>query len=290
MSVAELMKRWEPLIKKASKRFRIPADWVREVVRLESGGRTMLAENMPMVSNRGALGLMQLLPATYSDMRAQYGLGKDPFNAHDNIFAGAAYLSWLRGRYGYPAMFTAYNDGPGNYEQRSAKGKQFPTETQNYLTAATLVLGGGAPANNPLLTQTATTPATIIPATLTVATPGPTFDAAAPASTPPATTTVSNNAPPVATTTATATSTPATAPTRTTGLREASLGNSCNFTKADGSSLSVDCADVSGVRAPLEAEYLPNVHAVLSVGRALETVRESADAVRRTVLAHGGHV
>ncbi len=177
MSCAELMKRWEPLIKTASRQFEVPADWIREVIRLESGGRTMLGDNMQMVSSRGALGLMQLLPATYSEMRSQYGLGKDPFNPRDNIFAGAAYLKWLRGKYGYPAMFAAYNEGPGNYEQRTAKGELSPTETQNYLAAATFVLGGNKPAiSNPLaaLVPTGTTAISVA----ALVTPPPALDTA----------------------------------------------------------------------------------------------------------------
>src|SRR5262249_42930786 len=65
MSHAELIKRWEPLIKRAAKRFSVPASWIREVMRMESGGRTMLSEKARMVSSQGALGLMQLLPGTY---------------------------------------------------------------------------------------------------------------------------------------------------------------------------------------------------------------------------------
>jgi hypothetical protein len=295
MSVAELMKRWEPLIKKASNRFKIPADWIREVVRLESGGRTMLAENMPMVSNRGALGLMQLLPATYTDMRAQYGLGADPFNPRDNIFAGAAYLKWLHGKYGYPAMFTAYNDGPGNYEQRTAKGSQFPAETQNYLTNATLVLGGPHTSATPAVAQATPISARAIDISALVNTaPAPTgvvtpaVDVVSPAgAATPVSTTPSAGIPAikVASITPSAPVAPSAA-----GVRQASSGASCVFTKADGSPLAIDCGDVSSIREPLKGECLPGIQAVLSVGVTLQTVRESVALVRRTVLAHGGHV
>lgn len=112
MSQAELMVRWEPIIADAAKRFDISADWIRAVMRIESGGRIMLAENQRIVSPAGAVGLMQLLPGTYEEMRAQYGLGADAFDPHDNIYAGAAYLKWLHHRYGNPGMFAAYNAGP----------------------------------------------------------------------------------------------------------------------------------------------------------------------------------
>jgi hypothetical protein len=85
---------------------------------------------------------MQLSPETYADMRAEYGLGRDPFEPHDNIVAGAAYLRWLYLKYGYPTMFAAYNDGPGNLEQRLIEGRMLPLETQLYVASVT-----GSPAN-----------------------------------------------------------------------------------------------------------------------------------------------
>lgn len=137
MSHAQLMKRWQPLIAGAAKRFGVPESWLRAVMQAESGGRTMLAEERPIVSSAGAMGLMQLMPATYREMRAQYGLGPDPFDPHDNVFASAAYLRWLRGKYGYPTMFAAYNDGPGNLEERLKTGGLLPRETQLYLVNVT---------------------------------------------------------------------------------------------------------------------------------------------------------
>jgi hypothetical protein len=73
------------------------------------------------------MGLMQLMPQTYAQMALQYGLGNDPYNPHDNIFAGAAYLRLLHARYGYPTMFQAYDDGPGNLEARLRDGRAFLT-------------------------------------------------------------------------------------------------------------------------------------------------------------------
>src|SRR6185437_6052968 len=121
MTTHARMQRWAPLIAEASKRFGVPPSWVRAVMLAESGGRTMLDENTPIISTAGAMGLMQLMPSTYADMRAQYGLGPDPYNPHDNVIAGAAYLRFLRQKYDYPQMFAAYNDGPGNLEQRLAQ-------------------------------------------------------------------------------------------------------------------------------------------------------------------------
>ena len=136
------MKRWDPLILEASKRFGVPQSWLHAVMLAESGGRTMLDETHKIVSSAGAMGLMQLMPSTYEDMRAAYGLGPDPVDPHDNIFASAAYLRFLRGKYGYPTMFAAYNDGPGNLEDKLASGGLLPAETRLYLVNVTASVEG----------------------------------------------------------------------------------------------------------------------------------------------------
>jgi Transglycosylase SLT domain len=143
MSFAQLMKRWDPWIALAAKRFDVPENWIRAVMRIESGGRTMLGENQPITSSTGAMGLMQLMPQTYNDMRVQYRLGANAYDPHDNILAGAAYLRFLRAKYGYPNMFAAYNDGPGNLEARMVDGGLLPAETINYVATITGKLNGG---------------------------------------------------------------------------------------------------------------------------------------------------
>jgi hypothetical protein len=141
MPPAALMARWDPVILQASRKFKIPAEWIRAVMRQESGGRTMLAENLPIVSAVGAMGVMQVMPGTYTEMAAQYGFGADPYNPRDNIYAGAAYLKWLHIKYGYPAMFAAYNDGPGNIEDHLHGGRPLPAETRGYIAAIGKSLG-----------------------------------------------------------------------------------------------------------------------------------------------------
>jgi hypothetical protein len=143
MTFGQLMYRWNSEIAGAAHRFGIPEIWIRAVMQVESGGRTMLAENTRIKSRAGAMGLMQLMPKTYADMRAQYGLGPDAYNPHDNIVAGAAYLKWLRGRYGYPQMFAAYNDGPGHLDRRLKSAGLLPLETRNYLVRVTGMVSGG---------------------------------------------------------------------------------------------------------------------------------------------------
>jgi soluble lytic murein transglycosylase-like protein len=143
ISTHERMQRWDPIIGDAAKKFKIPAAWIRGVMRSESGGRTFL-NGQPITSNRGALGLMQVEPGTYAEMASQYRLGDDPFNPQDNIYAGAAYLRWLHGKYGFPAMFAAYNDGPGHLEDHLHHGAPLPAETRAYVAGITRALGQGA--------------------------------------------------------------------------------------------------------------------------------------------------
>lgn len=141
MSPVQLMQRWDGLIKDAAHKFHVPEAWIRAVMRRESGGRTMMAEGQPIVSSTGAMGLMQIDPKTYDEMRRQYGLGRDPFDAQDNIFAGAAYLGRLHRKYGYPAMFAAYNAGPGRLEDHLHRGGALPAQTRAYVGGITRMLG-----------------------------------------------------------------------------------------------------------------------------------------------------
>jgi hypothetical protein len=143
ISAHDLMARWEPLIVDAAKRYNIPAAWIRNVMRSESGGRTFL-KGQPITSRAGAVGLMQVEPETYAQMAAQNRLGEDPFDPQDNIYAGAAYLRWLHGKYGFPAMFAAYNTGPGHLEDHLHHGAPLPAETRAYVAGITRALGQGA--------------------------------------------------------------------------------------------------------------------------------------------------
>jgi membrane-bound lytic murein transglycosylase B len=137
MGVTQLVERWTPTIKAAAQKFGVAEDWIKAVMRMESGGRTLLADKQPIKSDKGAMGLMQVMPETYRDMQQQYGLGGNPYNPHDNIFAGAAYLSWLHDKYGYPKMFAAYNAGPGVVEAQ----RKLPDETRVYLIGIAHLLG-----------------------------------------------------------------------------------------------------------------------------------------------------
>ena len=123
-------------VSEASQLFGIPASWIRAIMNVESAG------DVRSVSPKGAMGLMQLMPETWADLRIRYGLGADPFDAHDNILAGAAYLRELHDRYGESGFLAAYNAGPARYEQHLATGQTLPAETQNYVATLTPMIAG----------------------------------------------------------------------------------------------------------------------------------------------------
>ncbi len=114
-------------IAEAVQRFGVPASWIRAVMRAESDG------NVREVSPKGAMGLMQIMPETWTELRGRYGFGADPFDAHDNILAGAAYLRELHDRYGAAGFLAAYNAGPARYEDHVATGRPLPDETRAYM-------------------------------------------------------------------------------------------------------------------------------------------------------------
>jgi soluble lytic murein transglycosylase-like protein len=133
---ADPIDRWNHNIAEASARFGIPRQWIRRVIRAESNGQTML-EGRPIVSRAGAMGLMQLMPGTWLEMRAALGLGSDPFDPHDNIIAGTAYLKSMYSRFGYPGLFAAYNAGPTRYYAFLSGASTLPLETRAYVVSVT---------------------------------------------------------------------------------------------------------------------------------------------------------
>ena len=78
---------------------------------------------------------MQIMPSTWADLRVKYRLGFNPYDPHDNILAGAAFLRELYDRYGSPGFLAAYNAGPGRYENHLTTGRPLPPETRDYVAA-----------------------------------------------------------------------------------------------------------------------------------------------------------
>ena len=123
-------------VSEAAQRFGIPVTWIRAVIQVESNG------DADAVSPKGAMGLMQIMPGTYHDMRQRYGLGADPFQPHDNILAGAAYLREMLDCYGISGFLAAYNAGPERYDAHLATGQPLPPETVLYVERITPMLSG----------------------------------------------------------------------------------------------------------------------------------------------------
>ena len=123
-------------VTEAAVRFGVPESWISAVMRMESGG------DRCVISPAGAQGLMQLMPRTYADLKARYGLGHDPFDPHDNILAGAAYLREMFDRFGPSGFLAAYNAGPGRYQDHLLTGRPLARATDAYVTALTPAVAG----------------------------------------------------------------------------------------------------------------------------------------------------
>lgn len=121
-------------IAEASARFDIPEIWIREVMMVESSGRTHFSDGRPIVSHAGAMGLMQVMPGTWAELAARHGFGNNPHDPRENVLAGTAYLREMYDIFGYPGFLAAYNAGPGRYRQHIADGRPLPRETTRYMS------------------------------------------------------------------------------------------------------------------------------------------------------------
>jgi soluble lytic murein transglycosylase-like protein len=113
-----------PLIDGAAQGNHVQTKLLRSVIEQESGGHACA------VSAKGAKGLMQLMPATAEDLHVE-----DPFDAKQNVEAGAKYLKQLLDRYkgDVKLALAAYNAGPAAVDQ-AGKIPEIK-ETQHYVDA-----------------------------------------------------------------------------------------------------------------------------------------------------------
>jgi hypothetical protein len=134
---------WGPYVREAAARFRVPGHWVRAVMHQESGGEQQATSPV------GAMGLMQVMPGTYEGLRGRYQLGDDPYDPHNNILAGTAYIREMYDRFGSPGFLAAYNAGPERVQNYLAGRASLPDETINYVAAITPNLGTDVPRSGP---------------------------------------------------------------------------------------------------------------------------------------------
>ena len=127
----------DSLVTKAAQQQGLDEAVLRSVIRQESGFRPCA------VSSKGAMGLMQLMPATAGDLGV-----RNPFDPEDNVEAGARFLKTLLQRYGGDLSLAlgAYNAGPAKVD--AAGGTPNIPETQDYITkimaALPFILQGAA--------------------------------------------------------------------------------------------------------------------------------------------------
>jgi soluble lytic murein transglycosylase len=117
----ERARAYDPMVERVGLEHGVPPALVKAVIHAES------AFDPRAVSHKGAMGLMQLMPATAKSLGV-----KQPFNSEQNVEGGTRYLRELRERYGnWTLALAAYNAGP----EAVAKHRGMPPfrETQKYV-------------------------------------------------------------------------------------------------------------------------------------------------------------
>jgi cell division septation protein DedD len=156
---------WGPYITQASQRFDVPERWIREIMEVESGGQAYL-DGQPTTSPAGAMGLMQVMPETYQELQAEYGLGDDPYNPRDNILAGTAYIHEMYALFGSPGFLAAYNAGPARYEEYLTRRVPLPPETRRYVAMLAPRIRGVSPGATQFAMNGAPVPLPSVPASV----------------------------------------------------------------------------------------------------------------------------
>ncbi|MDO8282467.1 MAG: lytic transglycosylase domain-containing protein [Thermodesulfovibrionia bacterium] len=112
---------YDQIINNKSSKYSVDASLIKAIITVESNWRKNA------VSNKGAMGLMQLMPSTAKDMGVI-----NPFDPEENIDGGTRYLRFLLDMFNdLPLAVAAYNAGPGTVTDYGGV-PAFP-ETEDYV-------------------------------------------------------------------------------------------------------------------------------------------------------------
>jgi soluble lytic murein transglycosylase-like protein len=121
---------YSQIIHDMSSKYDVEPSLIRAIITVESNW------NYNAVSNKGAIGLMQLMPSTAKDMDVS-----NPFNPEENIEGGTRYLRFLLDKFNdLPMALAAYNAGPKTVEYYN--GIPSITETERYVKKVLSIYNG----------------------------------------------------------------------------------------------------------------------------------------------------
>jgi len=115
--------RYSSFINAAAKRYNLTPELIQAIIKIES------SFNPFAISERGAMGLMQLMPETAKEMNVEY-----PFEAEENIMGGSRYLRKLHDLFAgdLQLVLAAYNAGPNRILENNHRIPRIP-ETEEYV-------------------------------------------------------------------------------------------------------------------------------------------------------------
>jgi len=131
------------LLNAAAAEYNVPPALAIAVANQESGGNQYNSEGGVLTSPAGALGVMQLMPATAA------GLGVDPTDTAQNVQGGVRYLAQLLNQFNgdQTLALAAYNWGPANVQKNGASN--WPAETANYVSSILDSIGATIDGSSP---------------------------------------------------------------------------------------------------------------------------------------------
>jgi hypothetical protein len=138
----------DQIVSSAGERHKLDPDFIRSVIKAESGF------HQNAISSKGALGLMQLMPRTASELGVT-----NPFNPNANVDGGTRYLRDLLEKYNFDVnkALAAYNAGPKRVDQYH--GVPPYNETQAYISRIIRDFNRQKIAKNPALARQQAAPA-----------------------------------------------------------------------------------------------------------------------------------